>query len=165
MSIISTALSATGIKDYLYGAAIVALIGGFLWYNHHERAIGAAQVVASDQKAVAAQVERDAAVQSIAAVATNLASQTYEKAISTPVANAPVVRVCNNARSLGALPTTAPTQPGGPGQAVGGGPNASPAESGDIGPALIRIAVDADALATALQAENAALRAEMTNGH
>jgi hypothetical protein len=163
MSIISTALSATGIKDYLYGAAIVALIGGFLWYNHHERAIGAAQVVASDQKAVAAQVERDAAVQSIAAVATQLAEKKDEAIIAVTVHNAPLPsRLCGPARSRSPVPGAAGPGPGGVIAPISGNEDArATSELQRFADAAVTIARDADAQVTALQAVDAALRAEM----
>lgn len=163
MSIISTALGATGIKDYLYGAAIVALIGGFIWYNHHERAIGAAQVIASDQKAVAAQVERDAAVQSIAAVATSLAEKKYEATIAVPVHNAPLPsRLCGPARGGSTVPGAAGPGPGGVIAPIGGTEDAgATSELQRFADAAVQIARDADAQVIALQAVDAALRAEM----
>jgi len=55
-------------KDQFYGAVIVALLVGFGWYTHHERALGAAHEVAalkisSDklEKAAAKQVTQTAA--------------------------------------------------------------------------------------------------------
>jgi hypothetical protein len=168
MSILSTITTAANpFKEYLIAGAAVALGIGVLLYNHHERAIGAAQTIAADQKTVAAQVERDQAVQTIATVATQLAEKNYENAIAVPVTNAPVpVRLCRLALSSGPLPSAAGPGPSGVSTPVVGSPDASSvAELQRFADAAVAIARDADKQVVALQAANAALRAEMLNAN
>lgn len=45
-ALIAKLLAGIGIKDYLYGAAILAIIGGFAYFIHHERVIGADEALA-----------------------------------------------------------------------------------------------------------------------
>lgn len=158
-------LSLIPLKDWLYGGAIIALLIGFLCFIRHERAIGEAKVIASDQKAVAAQVERDQAVQAVASVATSLAEKTYEKTIAAPVTHAPVPsRLCNNALSHGALPGAPAGNGSGDNPAVSGVPDAGTlAELQRFADNAVTIARDADAQVIALQAVDAALRKEMSN--
>lgn len=158
-------MPAIPLKDYLYAAAIAVLLIAFGLFVHHERSVGAAKVVAADQKAVAAQVERNAAVQTIANVATQLAQVKYETVIATPVTGvAPVKCLRHNPLSRGALP-------GAPSGAVSGdsapvvgsaNPSSAPAVSGpDLATALVTIGRDDDAKIKALQQIVATLRKEM----
>ena len=160
-------LSLIPVKDWLYGGAIIALLIGFLCFIRHERAIGAAAVAASDQKAVAAQVERDQAVQAVAGVATSLAEKTYEQTIAAPVAHAPVPSgLCRFTPGHSAVPGAAGPGSGGDHTAISGAENAPAIEQlQQFADAALKIARDADAQAAALQAIDAALRTEMGNAN
>jgi|ERR1019366_2167279 hypothetical protein len=151
------------IKDYIYAACILVLVIGFSLFIRHERSVGEAKVVAADQKAVAAQVERNTAVQTVANVATQLAQVNYEHTIVAPVVNAPVpVRLCNLALRSRALPEPAVAVPSGSPTTDIGSTNAdSTAELQRFADSAVAIARDADARVIALQADNAALRQEM----
>lgn len=43
------------LKDYIYGAVIIAILSIFGWYTHHEREIGRQQIEAKDKVLVEAQ--------------------------------------------------------------------------------------------------------------
>ena len=166
-------LSLIPIKDWLYGGAIIALLIGFLCFIRHERAIGAAAVAASDQKAVAAQVERDQAVQAVASVATQLAQVNYEHTIASPPVSgvAPINCVRHDPRGNGTV--SAPPAGNGSGEngPVSGGGNTpgAIAVSGppapDLATELVTIGRNADAQIKALQDIVAALRSEMENAN
>ena len=165
MSLLSTAVSTAinPIKGYLIAGAAVLLVSGAAWYHHHVVMIGEAKIVAMDQKAVAAQVERDQAVQSIASVATQLAEKKDEEVIAVPVTNAPVpVGLCRSARSGIAVPVTPGTPASGNNPTLSGSQDAgSVTELQRFANAAVQIARAADAQVTALQVVDAALRTEM----
>jgi HAMP domain-containing protein len=158
-------MPAIPLKDYLYAGAIAVLLIAFGLFIRHERSVGAAKVVAADQKAVAAQVERNAAVQTIANVATQLAQVKYENTIAAPIAHVSPVN-CVRHNPLGSRPL-----PGAPSGAVSGdsapiigsaNPSSAPAVSGpDLATALVTIGRDDDAKIKALQQIVATLRKEM----
>ena len=160
-------LSLIPVKDWLYGGAIIALLIGFLCFIRHERAIGEAKVIASDQKAVAAQVERDQAVQAVAGVATSLAEKTYEQTIAAPVAHAPVPsRLCDGAFRSRPLPLPSSGGPGRDAGPVSGAENAPTIEQlQQFADAALKIARDSDAQIKAMQDIVATLRTEMGNAN
>jgi hypothetical protein len=151
------------IKDYLYLGAILVLLIGFWAYTHHERALGAAAVVASDQKAVQAQRERDTALQSRAALATSIQNGDFDRVIQVPITDAPVPnRLCSPARGSGSVPNAASSDSGGKTSPVSGTEDASAtAALQQFADAAVQIARDADAQVTALQADLQILRTEM----
>lgn len=155
------------IRDYLYAGAIVILLIAFMLFVHHERSVGEAKVVAADQKAVAAQVERNTAVQAIASVATQLASQTYEHTIAAPVAHvAPIKCLRLSALRSEPVPVTVSSTDSGNATPVSRSADiaSAPAIPGpDLATALVTIGRDSDAQIKALQAIIASLRKEMEN--
>jgi hypothetical protein len=164
MTSLSTALGAINpIKGYLIAGAAVALIGGFAWYHHSVVMEGEAKILALNQKAVVAQTERNTTVQGLAAAATTLAEKLNEKVIAVPVTNAPVpVGLCRTVRGSGPLPGPAIGSPSGDNAPVSGSQDeSSVAELQQFADAAVTIARDADAQVTAVQAVDAALRAEM----
>lgn len=155
------------VKDWIYCGIIVVLMIGFGVFVHHERTVGAAKVIASDQKAVAAQVQRDVAVQTVAALATSTAQGDYDHAITTPIAAAPVpVGLCRPARGSSSVSNAAGKDNGGISSAVSGTEDAgSTSELQRFADAAVTIAHDADAQVIALQEIIAALRSEMENSN
>lgn len=162
MSVISTFISGIGIKDYLYAGAIAVILAGGAWFVHHERVVGEQKIIISDTKVAEAAHQHVVDVQTIADAKETIIGATYAKTITTPPAAVPVYRLCHVAPASRAVPTTASTHPGAPGAADSGSADTNGLTAGpDIGLKLVTIGHDADALITALQAENAELRAEM----
>lgn len=105
-------LAAIPLKDWIYCGAIVALLGGFALYTHHERAIGADEALAP-----VAVVAHKAEVQ--VAVATAVAQSTEKDNASTyaaAIAAAPAVPalgiVCHDTRSSEVPEAAASSAPG-----------------------------------------------------
>ena len=146
-------------EAYIWAFLALILIGGGLYVAHRLEVDGEQKIIAKDQAAVAAQVERNQAVQTVAGVATSLAGKVYEQKIAAPITNAPVARLCRPTFHSGPVSVGPAAVTGGFSLTPGG--TADPAGP-DIGPTLITIGRNADALITALQSENAALRKEMT---
>lgn len=113
MSVLTTVLSSIGIKDYVYGALIAALLAtGATWYIHHnhvEQQIGATKVITSDQKAVAAQVTHNTQIEATANGAVHNATQTYNHSISSPTLPPPSIVCHSTARSSGSVSSNAST--------------------------------------------------------
>jgi len=140
------------VKDWIYAGIIAALLGTFAWYTHHERVIGEQKIETADKKVA------DAA----AATQTKI-GETYAQTLATPPAPAPVVRLCHVASASRAMSSAPGANTSASSAANSGSTDTSNFAAGpDIGLKLITIGHDADALITALQAENAELRAEMT---
>lgn len=149
-------LAGIGIKDYVYTALIALLIGGFAYYTHHERVIGANEALAP--VAVLAQKAQVAV-----AVGTAIAAGTekdngnaYKAAVAAP-RPAGLGIVCHGSGS-GAVPEAVAGSPAGAGQpaAVGGsGPAFDP--SG----AVLQRAAAADAQITYLQGRVKELESQM----
>ena len=156
-------MPAIPIKDYLYIGAIIALLVFFGFFVHHERGVGAAKVVAADSRAVAAQVQRDDALRTVAALSTSVAQGDYSHAISTPIVNAPVpVRLCHNAQRSSPVPSAASPDSSGTAAPAGGSEDAGAVtELQQFADAAVQIARDDDAQIIALQTDLAALRTEM----
>jgi hypothetical protein len=154
-------LALIGIKDWIYAGVIAVILASGVWFVHHERVIGAQKIEAADAKLAATQSAYVAQAQKQASAAQTKIGDTYEDAIHAPVANAPVARLCL-APSSRTVPAAAINHTGAGSAPVSGSADPSSATAGpDIGLKLVTIGHDADALITALQAENAALRAEM----
>jgi hypothetical protein len=154
-------LALIGIKDWIYAGVIAVILASGVWFVHHERVIGAQKIEAADAKLAATQSAYVAQAQKLANAAQTKIGETYEDTIRAPVTNAPVARLCLAPGSR-TVPATARTHPGPASAPVGGSADTSNVTAGpDIGLKLVTIGHDADALITALQAENAALRAEM----
>ena len=151
------------IRDYLYLGAILVILIGFGVFTHHERTVGAAAVVASDQKAVQAQRERDTALQTTTALATSVANGEYTREIEIPISDAPVpVGLCHAARGDRTVPGAAAKDSSGISQAISGTEDASAIEQlQQFADAAVTIARDADAQVSALQADIQTLRTEM----
>lgn len=81
------------IRDWIYLGVFVALIGAFAYYTHHERAVGAQQIVAADTRAAQKQAAAVAKVESSAKVEVQNATQAYAAAISAAHVPAPHI-VC-----------------------------------------------------------------------
>ena len=153
------------LKDYLYAAAIAVLLIAFGLFVHHERSVGAAKVVAADQKAVAAQVERNTAVQTVAGVATQLAQVTYEHTIVAPVAAVAPIRCLRLSAQRSSAVPPAPGSAGGrdvaPVSAIADNGSVKTVPGHDLATALVTIGRDSDAQIKALQQIVAELRQEM----
>lgn len=149
-------LAGIGVKDYVYAALILALIGSFALYTHHERVIGAnealapvavlaqkAQVAVSVGTAIAAGTEKDN-------------GNAYKAAVAAP-RPADLGIVCHGSGS-GAVPKTDTGSPAGTGQ---------PAADRGVGPAfdpsgaVLQRAAAADAQITYLQGRVKELEAQM----
>jgi hypothetical protein len=143
----------TQIRLYLeIGAAVVLLIA-FGLFVHHERAVGAQKIEASDAKATAA-------VQALAAAQTqhlqDLSTQAEQAAaheqqtvdaysLAHPVG---IVRLCNQDQRVPGLPKTSTTAGGTPSAGPGPAPVPTVPASPDIGPNLGELMLDAARLAT-----------------
>lgn len=156
----------TPIRGYIEAGAAVVLLIGFGLFVHHERAVGEAKVIASDQKAAAIAEQRDTALTAAAVLANNISEGKYEKVIvSPPVRIAAPVGLCHGAASAN-MPGAAPADSSGLSAANGGSPDASVTQTlSDFATDAVKIADDSDALVTALREENATLRAEMEKAH
>lgn len=157
------------IRDYLYLAAILVLLLGFGIYTHHERSVGSAAVVASDQKAVQAQQERNSALQTAAALATSINNGDYKREIAIPIHDAPVpVGLCGSARSSGPVSSAAAPDGSGTVAPVNGAEDASAIAEvqrlTEFADSAVQIGRDADAQIEALQKDNQVLRQEMGAG-
>lgn len=143
-------LKALPLKDYLYLGAIVVILLGVWGYTHHERAVGAAVVVAQDKKLADAALKHNQDVTDLATARTTKTGDTYVATIAQPIADSPHVSVCKRAAPTGssAVPETA----GNTGLPVAAA-NSAEANPVDIGPPLDRTGRDADALIVALQDE------------
>ncbi len=160
-------LAGLGMKDALYGALIVGLLSYGAWFVHHERGIGAQRVEASDARAADAQIQRDYALQTTAALATSIAQGDYTHAAALPVTDAPVpVGLCRPARNRGPVPAAAAGNP-----SRDAAPTNRNEDAGTVATlqrfadAALQIARDADLQIAALQADNRALRSEMENAN
>jgi hypothetical protein len=151
------------VKDWIYAGIIAALLGTFAWYTHHERVIGEQKIETADKKVADAAAQHVHDVQTIAAATQTKIGETYAQTLATPPAPAPVVRLCHVASASRAMSSAPGANTSASSAANSGSTDTSNFAAGpDIGLKLITIGHDADALITALQAENAELRAEMT---
>lgn len=108
-------LSAIGVKDYLYGAAIAALIAGGLYFVHHERLVGEDKIIAADTRTAAVAVAKDKAIEAAAQAAANTIGATYEKAVSVPAVGDIDGLVCRNTAPRSGVSQAADYRPANPG--------------------------------------------------
>lgn len=142
------------LKTYLYAALAALLLSSFGWYTYHERSVEHAKDVAVAKQAVAVVEKKDAVIENTAETAVNSASQIYEKVVAIPSVG-DIGVVCSAPRRD---PVPGPAAGNSGGQADAGRlPEVVFDPSGD----LLTLARSSDALVRDLQAENAALRAEM----
>ncbi len=100
------------LKDWLYGAMIVALLAAFGAYTVHERHIGEAKIEKKDAALRAAATALNAASERLAEIKEIDVGHTYEKIIlQSPIANAPGL-VCVNSAPAAEQPQTANGGPG-----------------------------------------------------
>jgi len=151
------------LKDYIYLAFIATLLVAFGLWSKHERDVEHAKDVAADAKAVAVQKKLDDTLEANAAVATAINEGAYDHAITVPVTNVPVpVGLCHITLRSGTVSGPASgDQSGNTVTGSGGTDEGSTAELQRFANAAVQIARDSDAQVLALQADNAALRAEM----
>lgn len=151
-------------KDLFYSALLVVALGLFGWYHHSVVVKAQQKILASDNKAAQLQLAHDADVQNAAARAFQAGADNYARTIAQPVLPVrPPVRLCNLPRSPGTVPGTAPADSGGSTAPVVGSSDTSTVDAlSRLATSLVTIGRDDDALISALQAENEALRAEMT---
>lgn len=159
LTIVLTALKAIPVKDWLYGSAIAALLGGGAYLIHHERTIGAQRVQAADQKAAQAQEVHNAEIESRAKALVSGSALAYKAALSSPPASdAPTVLVCSQpATASDTVPGNASSRPLRHGEPAVPEPMAPVGEQTvehavDIGPETDQRFHTADAQVTALQA-------------
>jgi hypothetical protein len=117
------------IKDYVYGAVIIALLTGFGWYTFHERAVGEKKIEMADAKIAAAQIIHDQEVATRVKAELDTALANYETPTAPPPPAPVPVLVCHK--------TGGSNLPGGPGPVAasnGAGTNpAAPAAQADAG--------------------------------
>lgn len=111
------------IKEYLYIALTIGLLGGMLWFVHHERAIGEQKVVAAQQAADVKYAAQVAKVEADAKVTTDALQKQLDAALLTPIHPNVVVRMLvPTAPASGAVREDASPSPGGDaGSGSGGG--------------------------------------------
>jgi hypothetical protein len=132
------------IRDWVYLGIIVALAIFGLYLREHLIAEGEARVHAAEQKAYAAQAQKDAenAKQTVSGLNAEL-----QKLRSDALKPVPVVRLCSNPRGVqpsataGRVGSAAPTA-----GSVPGVPSGADSVGSDIGPGLQRLADAADIL-------------------
>jgi hypothetical protein len=154
------------IKEYIYIAIVLGLLGGFGWYTYHERQIGAQKIELADKKVADAQAQHVKDVQALASAQEKKIESSYNEAYSKPVTDAPVARLCHIPSSRRPVPAatagnTSPASAADSGATDPSGVTVGP----DIGIPLVEIGRHADAEITALQAEVAELREEMISGN
>jgi hypothetical protein len=142
------------IRAYLYAGIVVILLAFLTWGALHERSVEHAKDVAVATKAVAKVEKKDAVIEATATTEIKHEILVYKQAVSLP----PVgdIGVVCHAAGGDAVPASASSDGSGHDQ---GGPRAGDVfdPSGD----LLTKSRSYGAIIRALQAENAALRAEM----
>lgn len=149
------------IKDWLYGSIIVALLGGFAWYTHHERQMGATKL----ETAVTQVANRAEA----AVVAANTAAQTAERQsakvyVKTVIAPAPrnIGLVCHRTDAgSGAVPEAHTVAGAGAGKPAA---NSGSAATFDPSGGALEVGAKADAQIAYLQRRVHELEAQMEHG-
>ena len=86
MSIISTAASAAiaPFKDYIYGAVIAFLIGGFGWYTLHERGVQHEKDVSAQLQEIQVVAKKNILIEQTADAVVAKAEATHEELTSAP---------------------------------------------------------------------------------
>lgn len=144
-------------KDYIYGALIVVLIAGGLWYHHKLITEGIAEQQAKDDAATVAIVANTAKQTADLQARAIMAEQAYDKEIASIAAQPPVsVRLCNDSH-LGSriVPKAGTPITGNVGSGSIAG-NIQPMPAGnsvgrDIGPMLELLAARADEVSATLR--------------
>jgi hypothetical protein len=137
-------------RDWLYLGLLVVCGIAFWTYTAHERSVGKAEIVAADQKAVAAQTIHDNEVDVRANTLVTKALNDYKATVATPIAPSSIPKlVCRQSRGSSSVPPN------------GGAPSGSndstqvPAESDgppfNPAPAVVQDGRDADAQIILLQ--------------
>jgi hypothetical protein len=163
-ALIKALLSGIGVKDYIYGALILAAIGAitgwFIHHNHLEQAIGRQQIEAQDKKLADITAKHNVAVTASAQILSDNLGDLLAKTIASPIADSPHV-LCDAAAAprRGVVPASARDQEPGNAQA----PGIPAAYTVDIGPTLDAVGRDADAQVNALIDEIIVLR-NLLNG-
>ena len=134
----------------IFGALI--LIVFITWFIHHEREIGAAKVVAADQRAVAAEQALETEKRNEAQHIVDASVAVYRNTVAAaPPADALHVRMCKPSSGVAAgkdgSPASGSNGPTGVPTEVASGSDAGP----DIGPATEKLLIEADAQITLLQ--------------
>jgi hypothetical protein len=129
-------------KDWVYGAAIVAILAGGALFVHHERVVGADKIKEADAKVVAAKIVHDKEVDDVVKAKVAAAVADYESLAPIPVPAAVPVLVCKQAHSSPVL--QGPGTAGGGVSSGAGVPVAAAQDSAGFDPAP---AVSADAQA------------------
>jgi hypothetical protein len=146
------------IKDWIYGAVIVALLAAFGWYTVHERGIGEKKIEAADARAVAAQVVHNGEVENAVKQKLADALKDYELAPVVPTA-ARIPSVVCYAPSDRAVPHRPGTVAGSDGAGAAVPSGAAKDNAGfDPAPALSADALAADAEILRLKAKVALLQ-------
>ena len=145
------------LRDYVYLAIVVALVGAFGWYTFHERDVQAAKDKAADQRVADAQLIHNTEVQDRATLLTTQAMDVYRRQLAAaPDRGAPHVWVRQPAASCPRpVPGDAGSGPAAP--AAAAVPAAVP--QSDIGAADDKLHADADSEIRALQAQIRAYQA------
>ena len=154
------------IKDWLIVGALAVLVAGFFALVRHERQVQADKDKAAAVKIEGAEQARDKALQDLAALKLAKAGVAYEQAINLPPVDPPVARLCYYVpRSAPSVPAASAGVGGAPTDqaagVLGGGHSGDLEEGPDIGPELVAVSKDDDAVIQRLLAEIDALRAEM----
>jgi hypothetical protein len=135
-------------RDWIYLGVFVALIGGFVYYTHHERVIGAQKIEAADKAAAQKQAATVAKVEDNARTELQSATQAYAAAMDAAHAPAPKLVCYSAAPNSGRVPGHAGTS------GSGNGTPSVPAESSvpfDPAPAILDNDKQADAQVALLQ--------------
>ena len=77
------------LKDWIYGAIIVALLAAFGVYTVHERHIGEQKIEAADARAAKAQAVKVQTTEHTAQESVNASVKTYQAAVAAPSLPAP----------------------------------------------------------------------------
>lgn len=151
-------LASIGIKDYVYGALIVAIIAAFAFYTHHEREIGIDEALAPVSVLANKAATTVAVGTAVAKITEKDNAHAYTAATAAP-APASLGIVCHSAARSGDVPqAVAVAAPGAGNGAVDGGSSAAYDPSG----AALKLGADTDAQVTYLQARVKELEDQMT---
>lgn len=125
-------------KDWVYGGIIAALLAGFGWYTVHERAEGAAKIIAADKKLSDTVAAKDKVIADNAQLDLIQVGEHEKLALAAPaIPNAGLV--CKSPGS----PAVA-ANPGDPGKSSGTG-DTLPAGSFDPSGSILTLLRDSDA--------------------
>jgi hypothetical protein len=155
LAIIKAALSALGIKDYLYAALAASILATGIYVVNHERAIGAAKVEKKDAALRAAETALNTASAQLADIKEIEIGRVYEKHISEPaVPN--VGLVCHGPAVAAVQPNSSSDRP-----ELNGPPTPRADDVFDPSGALLTDSRDADAQIAGLIATVLNLEAEL----